>query len=396
MKNTKIMAALAIFLVAALFIGAASAAATPVANGKVAVVGDTISLDNTGTAITTGYLYPLNAAGNQLVAGKNLTVSANIDLTGVAEGKYGYSASIITTDISFTASASTPGIQIVSIKSLTADKSLIQNNTPTSVSFEIETSDGTLASAVEGLQILVTDGASATAVSTAATSGKITQTVSITPTKAGTITASLVTKGSEKTLKTITVKSVDTVTITPAAIGSAPNAYVYQRIYVSSSNTLTLYKETAGSSQVLNVITGKDNIFDLLDSVVNGQYGAYYDGTNYVNIWYPELTLKAELVTGDNGATSGDSIDGKTINKATNVAFIVEAPKVAAGYKAGTFEPVAKIVFTTPVGGKTTDFGEKSFASKAIDASQVTVGYAEPGNDAATGTWTAQAEFSLE
>ncbi|HJK07301.1 MAG TPA: hypothetical protein O0X77_01545, partial [Methanocorpusculum sp.] len=145
--------------------------------------------------------------------------------------------------------------------------------------------------------------------------------------------------------------------------------------------------------------------------------GVWYDNTTkadskkYYSIWYPEITLMGELSWEDvneHATSSGDTINGKTINKDTNVSFIIVAPKLggvnvsAAGEKdatsageALTANATVKIVFTTPANGKTTMFGEEDFTKIELNATQV---YAKdavvsPGDNAIAGTWTAQAEF---
>ncbi|MDE2522911.1 MAG: MEMAR_RS02690 family S-layer glycoprotein [Methanocorpusculum sp.] len=186
-------------------------------------------------------------------------------------------------------------------------------------------------------------------------------------------------------------------------VSSGQNAFVFETINVTGTldgDVLTKFSEGTHPTAV-NVIYGSNGIFNLYESVVNGQYGTYYATNNYSNvssvasisIWYPELTLKAELTTNLNtGATSGDSVAGKTINKNTNVTFLIDAPKVGPS-NTTDFEPFAKIVFTTPAGGKTTTFGTKPFVDLAINKSQVNAGYTAPVN-AEAGTWTAQAEFT--
>ena len=203
-----------------------------------------------------------------------------------------------------------------------------------------------------------------------------------------------------------------TVTVTPPAgskyVAANEYAFVYEHIYVPGA-TLTKYSEGTNPTAV-NQIAGKGGVFYLTEAVVNGQYGAYYykgmPGSNepgeYIYIWYPELTIQAELTDPVTtwGATAGDSIDGKTINKDTNVTFLVNTPMVGPANENDRFDNLAvKIVFTTPVGGKTTVFGTlqdgtvANYDEVTVTETQNVAGSATPGIDAVAGTYTAQAEF---
>ncbi|HJK12381.1 MAG TPA: hypothetical protein O0Y14_02310, partial [Methanocorpusculum sp.] len=203
-----------------------------------------------------------------------------------------------------------------------------------------------------------------------------------------------------------------TVTVTSPAgtkeVAANEYAFVYERIYVPGATTLTKYSEGTNPTAV-NQIAGKDGVFYLTEAVVNGQYGAYYyEGMpggqqgEYIYIWYPELTIQAELTDPATtwGATAGDSIDGKTINKNTNVTFLVNTPMVGPANVNDRFDDLAvKIVFTTPVGGKTTVFGTlqdgtvANYGDVPVTETQNVAGSAIPGIDAVAGTYTAQAEF---
>ena len=186
-------------------------------------------------------------------------------------------------------------------------------------------------------------------------------------------------------------------------------AFVYEHIYIPGATTLTKYSEGTNPTAVKQ-IAGKDNVFYLTESVVGGQYGAYYyegvpgsgQPSKYIYIWYPELTIQAELTDPVTtwGSTAGDSIDGKTINKNTNVTFLVNTPMVGPANENDRFGNLAaKIVFTTPVGGKTTVFGTFDDGTVAdyddvpVTDTQNVAGSATPGIDAVAGTYTAQAEF---
>ena len=74
----------------------------------------------------------------------------------------------------------------------------------------------------------------------------------------------------------------------------------------------------------------------ILPGFIGTNTGVWYDNTTkasskkYYSIWYPEITLMGELSEMDKGhaTSSGDTINGKTINKDTNVSFIIVAPKL--------------------------------------------------------------------
>ncbi|MCZ9311828.1 MAG: MEMAR_RS02690 family S-layer glycoprotein [Methanocorpusculum sp.] len=188
--------------------------------------------------------------------------------------------------------------------------------------------------------------------------------------------------------------------------------FVYQTVKVLDATGNTgnpvkkLYFYSSDSTPTLiATMESSTGIYDLLEAAVNGHYGAWYGSeisgstlpTDYITIWYPEISLKAELTTGSKGVTSGDSVDGKTINKNTQVSFLIEAPNVGPANIA-----TVKIVFTTPASGKTTAFGYDTLGDpvdfKNIGLSKVqTVAKGTgvtAGEDAVAGTWTAQAEFT--
>ena len=201
-------------------------------------------------------------------------------------------------------------------------------------------------------------------------------------------------------------------------------AFVYETINISVSDfmgsaTPVLVKFSEGSHPTaVNTIygvmnaDGKSATFTLYDTAVGSNYGTYYATANYdnasnagsVSIWYPELTLKAELATvnGNTVTTSGDSIDGKSITKNTNVSFLIDAPRVGPAYDATNFSAAAQIMFTTPAAGKTTYFGDFNFDKTNLTETQVQANatnagtiykYAFAGSDAAAGTYSAYAEF---
>ena len=186
-----------------------------------------------------------------------------------------------------------------------------------------------------------------------------------------------------------------TITVNNRPIADGQDAFVFEHIYVATAEKLTKYSDGANPS-VVNQISGTAGVFYLTEAVVNGQYGTYEvtdsAGANLqtLNIWYPELSIEAELA-----ASKGDSIDGKTINKDTYVNFLINAPKVGPAFVAAGDEATAKIVFTTPASGKTTEFGNVDFKVPLTGAQ--TLANPNPvmaGNDATAGTWTAQAEYT--
>ena len=186
------------------------------------------------------------------------------------------------------------------------------------------------------------------------------------------------------------------------SVEAGDDVFVYEHIFYEGATKLVKYSDGANPS-VVNQISGASGIFYLTEDVVGGQYGTYNvtgeaGNLGTVSIWYPEISLQAELTTGDDGATSGDSIDGKTINKNTEISFLINSPKVQPALAGEEEEKKAsaKIVFTTPSGGQTTVFGE-SFTNDLDDiplsGTQTIVGGMKIGTNAEPGTWTAQAEY---
>ena len=188
-------------------------------------------------------------------------------------------------------------------------------------------------------------------------------------------------------------------------IAKDQDAFVFEHIKVEDTTASKLTKYSDGSSPTaVNVIAGAEGKFYLTEEVVNGQYGKYVYGKSSSNnpadgdaiyIWYPELSLQAELTqNSETGATAGDSIDGKNVNKDTEITFLINAPKVGPAFKGAA---TAKIVFTTPASGKTTTFGTgiyaEDFGTVPLKAAQTTAGWTQAGDDATAGTWTAQAEY---
>ena len=186
--------------------------------------------------------------------------------------------------------------------------------------------------------------------------------------------------------------------------------FVYQKINTSQLNasatgdaaTVTLYKMSEGSTPAIIDTIKLTNGSILWDTLVGQNTGVWYIDSNdvetadYTAIWYPEVTLKAELATEEGGVwtTAGDSIDGKTINRATNVSFILEAPKLAGVDVNSGKNATVDLVFTTPVGGKTKYFGGNPFEDIQLNTTREVLDGAHAIASDAAGTWTVQAEFA--
>ena len=183
--------------------------------------------------------------------------------------------------------------------------------------------------------------------------------------------------------------------------------FVYQNIsditdLGATGDNVTLYKMSEGSTPAIIDTIKLTNGSILWDTLVGQNTGVWYiDSTNvstanYTAIWYPEVTLKAELATkkGDKWTTDGDSIDGKTINRATNVSFILEAPKLAGVPVDGGNNATVNLVFTTPVGGKTKYFGGEPFEGIKLNTTREVQDGVHAATTDAAGTWTVQAEFA--
>ncbi|HJK21326.1 MAG TPA: hypothetical protein O0W98_02050, partial [Methanocorpusculum sp.] len=275
-------------------------------------------------------------------------------------------------------------------------------------------------------------------------------------------------------------------------VANEDTAFVYEQINVTDGAKTLVMLDSNGNP--LNILTGSASdggyTYNLVESVVGSNYGRYYyngdDGADakYIDIWAPELVLKAELK--DN---QGTSVDGKTVTKNTEITFSLQAPHVgpASGqetqnindafdniyatldesadvitetsykyikenasyidgnltavltttptknledslsdYKQGlekttianevaTFKesldktivgnpnnvnytkelyPVVHLTFTTPAGGKTTLFGDKSYAAAFLSKNvETVVGTSNAGDGAQAGLYTVQAEY---
>ena len=173
------------------------------------------------------------------------------------------------------------------------------------------------------------------------------------------------------------------------------DVFVYEHIFYEGATRLVKYSDGATPS-VINQISGASGIFYLTEDVVGGQYGTYNvtgDEGNLgtVSIWYPEISLQAELTN-----SPGDSIDGKSINKNTAVTFLINSPKVQPAFADEKDKATAKIVFTTPSNGKTTYFGDgANIDNRELTSTQTAIKAGNIGNVEA-GPWTAQAEYTLE
>ena len=272
-------------------------------------------------------------------------------------------------------------------------------------------------------------------------------------------------------------------------VESGDAAFVYEQINVTGGDAATLVMLDSNDNP-LNILTGSESgdgyTYNLVESVVKSNYGRYYfngdKADGYIDIWAPELVLKAELA--DN---AGTSVDGKTVTKNTAITFSLQAPHVgpASGQatqnisvafdnidgvleKVGTGQigdenatsintnvtairgnltkmftktvgdlgwtdlkgettkadatskvtqlkesvgefmvqnvnfvnytddlyPVAHLTFTTPAGGKTTLFGDTSYAAAFLSKNvETVVGTSNAGNGAQAGLYTVQAEY---
>ncbi|MDE2533519.1 MAG: MEMAR_RS02690 family S-layer glycoprotein [Methanocorpusculum sp.] len=456
MKKTQIMASLAIFLVAVLFIGAASAAAT---------------------TVTVNVTDPNNPSEPSLLTGKDYILAidtlSNYSVEGISPLPAGVSfvngTSVVTTDINGEATFENAGIYKGSIAPQDIVYTIVlsgieQNPTTGVVNFTgtdifvdgadlpityVYNKDNTTFNA-QGVKILgtslipaalavnvssnenanvilnisSTDGTLALYNGTLS-NGKITYTDNPVDLKSATYTFTITAKNVVPAQQvSVLVKAQTPVpTPTPAPgydtrdVANGTDAFVFEHIKVVETDgaavtgsKLTKFSDGSSPSVVNQISADSNGVFYLTEEVVNGQYGTYYVADKWtenamgsvatVNIWYPELTIQAELTQNPStGATAGDSIDGKNVNKDTEITFLINAPKVAPAYYVPSTKTgaVAKIVFTTPASGKTTAFGtgvyEVEFGAVTLNAAQTIAGWTEAGDDATAGTWTAQAEY---
>ena len=406
MKNTKIMAALAIFLAIALFIGAASATVVNVSTTTTIPSSEVIK---TAGIYTLNYTASQNPTGNMSVGtvaslptgitflynGNSLTTNSAGSITigstqenGIYEGTYTFPEVkyvINVTEVAgqqsgkFTYDAALSAM-VWTVTKGTGFAPLFPNNQYPAVGTQFKTADGKVATTSGATPIQIPD-------------------------------AGLYNYTTTDNIQTFyfQVALSSGPTPTPGAdrnVENGKDAFVFEHITVNNTHTpgkLTKFTDGNQPAVVNQISSDAMGVFYLTEEVVGGNYGTYYladawssgSMNTYINIWYPELSLQAELTTGTNGATSGDSIDGKNVNKDTEVTFLINAPKVGPAYynaTAGT-GATAKIVFTTPVSGKTTSFGTENFNNEVLKASQTNAGWTAAGDDAAAGTYTAQAEY---
>ncbi|MDE2524345.1 MAG: MEMAR_RS02690 family S-layer glycoprotein, partial [Methanocorpusculum sp.] len=392
----KIMAVLAFFLTAALFIGAASAAT------DLTVSNDVLN----PTEITTAGNYTLaydNATvpGHYLPAGTTKfttfdslsSVSGNFTLAAANNGEYKQTESFtaVTYRLNYVSNASEVTENFKQVGSTAVYERNISANTPANLRFPDNTfvpagtqfTDGNITVSVEGTSGMIVGQASGVTLDY-------------------TIPASTVTY-----YLNVNIGTGPTPGPYDRNVAAGADAFVYEHIIVNGTQTagkLTKFSDGSSPSVVNQISSDATGVFYLTEDVVGNNYGTYYltaawDSTApYINIWYPELSIQAELTTNTaTGATAGDSIDGKNVNKDTVVSFLINAPKVGPAYynaTAGT-GATAKIVFTTPVSGKTTQFGTVDYNKKLLTASQTNAGWTAAGDDATAGTYTAQAEYVL-
>ena len=456
MKNTKIMAVLVVFLAAALFIGAASAAegdnVTIAATPAEVTVGTetTVTVSGNVTNTTVGNEYNVTiTVGPTTNLTEDYAAATNATITGAA-GEVPYS-------IDQPINASVAGALTITItvynasdnsvfdtKALTISAVAAVEPTPTPTpetpaeptptptpetpaAAPLDLIPNNAVQLVNGQSYQLRDETGATFVSTTFTHQQD-ATKNITTDANGnvTISASYYNGVYETVVSRANVTYLFMVTgatsLPPTPVGptsadavvrnvtnASSDVFVFEHITIDGFTNLgvkKLTKFTDGSTPTaVNQISSDANgVFYLTEGVVNGQYGAYYlentpvDHTPAVYIWYPELSIQAELTQFDaTGAAyvAGDSIDGKNVNKDTNITFLINAPKVGPAYYAydNTTPATANVVFTTPVSGKTTAFGAETFAKVNLNESQTATNSTQAGETAAAGTYTAQAEY---
>ena len=114
-------------------------------------------------------------------------------------------------------------------------------------------------------------------------------------------------------------------------------------------------------------------------------------------IWYPEIGLEARLAEGSTALV--DSIDGNIINRETPITFLINFPQVASTFlnvtSIGTIDQAAyaKVVLTTPAGGKTTAFVNGNYATIQLKGTQTQDDVTTATESATAGTYTAHAEY---
>ena len=221
-----------------------------------------------------------------------------------------------------------------------------------------------------------------------------------------------------KTLRNVSETPVPEPTGTPAPVptyitggirlpypesGNTPVVYPGNTVFVYEQIKIEILPGTYATSiakmsgdatpVILNTISADANgVINLLSVSVAGETGAYriYDGGTwtggYIYVWNPELNLKAWL------AGSTDSINGTSVSKSSSINFIVEAPRVGAE----NIGAQAKIVITTPVGGKTTMLGSADLSAISLNSVQVsTPDIPLSAADLTAGIYRCQAEWTI-
>jgi PGF-CTERM protein len=167
--------------------------------------------------------------------------------------------------------------------------------------------------------------------------------------------------------------------------------------------SLKQFVDDATDKALLNEIpVGTVTDFDVLSASVAGNYGVYYaaNGTTTLgtSVTIREPTMALDVVLAD---STSDSIDGKTVSKATDIAFKVQAPYVGSFYKneSGDVTAVMKVEVTTPGGGKLTTFGGENYGAIDITSAQFytnssSLENVEAGTFTAVGKWVSPSGFS--
>ena len=307
----------------------------------------------------------------------------------------------------FTGAASAAGVSEENLDNLTANVTSLTAATDVTYSFEFFNESAWVTSTDYDVWINWGDNTPIdTMTLKSQTGGKYNATASHMYKNAGSYTVTLY--NASPVTDTTKDKKVVTITVVDAReVVNGDDVFVYEHIfYTTNTDATKLVKYSDGANpSVVNQISGTNGIFYLTEDVVGGQYGTYNvtgeaGNLGTVSIWYPEISLQAELTTGDNGETSGDSIDGKTITKDTKISFLINSPKVqpALAGEEEENQASAKIVFTTPSGGQTTYFGDSvsnNLGNIPLSGTQtIALGTGMIiGPNAEPGTWTAQAEY---
>ncbi|MDE2521551.1 MAG: MEMAR_RS02690 family S-layer glycoprotein [Methanocorpusculum sp.] len=421
MKNTKIMAALAIFLISALCIGAVSAInvadSQTIASSDVMTSGNSYVLnfssdfDPTGN-LTSGSYYLNNTAIKQPITFTRIggtetipvTSDAKVDLTDTVAGTY--KATVTFADVFYDLNVTDTvtgaagrfavknGHQVANITPNVGYALIYPNGKPVSVgvTFENTTAGKKYTATVDDRGYL--------GIVTAATPDNPN---GIYTYKATGLTADFYIKVNPKG------SSVGYDGYRPVDATKNQTAFVFEKINVTAGSTdpvLTLYSSGA-NPQVINSISGTvvdDKLyFYLTESSVGKNYGKYVVGNDasgangIVYIWYPEISLEGRLA--QNGVALSDSIDGQTVNRETPITFLINSPQVASAFLNTTKDGVvnqaaaAKVVFTTPAGGKTTSFGDGDYSTVQLTGTQTQSDASASGENAPAGTYTAQAEY---